>query len=76
MGLPKETRWLCEHASSLEKFSGKWIAFSVERGVVSDGKTLAMVMRKMRAQQAIRKPFVFHVPSKDELQSPRSHAKL
>jgi hypothetical protein len=71
MAFTKETKWFCENASALEKFSGKWVGFSVEKGVLSNGDKLSMVMKKLGSRQAIKKSFVFHVPSKDELQVPR-----
>ncbi len=74
MAFTKETKWLCENASALEKFSGKWVAFSADKGVLANGKTLAVALRKMKIHQAIRRPFVFHVPSKDELLSSQPHA--
>lgn len=70
MSFTKETKWFCENASSLEKFSGKWVAFCVEKGVVSEGDTLDFVMKEIRRRNPAEKPFVFHVPSKDECNNP------
>ncbi len=58
MNLIKETRWLCEHARLLEKFSGQNVMFNTQDGLLTD---------KKKSSEA---PFLFHVPSRDELTSP------
>ncbi len=58
MNLTKETQWLCEHARTLEKFSGQCVVFTTKDGLVSGKK------------KSNETPFLFHVPSKDELNSP------
>lgn len=58
MDMIKETQWLCEHARILEKFSGQCVVFNTKEGIVSG---------KKRSSET---PFLFHVPSKDELISP------
>ena len=70
MNLTKETKWMCEHASALEKFSGKMVMFNVPEGVVSKGSTLDQVLHSAKKKKYDEQPFLFHVPSKDELQSP------
>lgn len=71
MAYTKESKWFCEHASSLERFSGRWIAFGTKNGVVSDGDKLEKVLAIAKRRGHIESPFVFHVPSKDELKAPR-----
>ena len=65
-----ETIWLCEHARALEKFSGRWVKFNVEEGLVCSGDTLNQVLSDSHKKKSHFKPFVFHVPSKDELSHP------
>ncbi|MFN0118000.1 MAG: DUF5678 domain-containing protein [Elusimicrobiota bacterium] len=69
MTLKQETRWLCQNAKRLEKFSGQWVAFHVEEGIVSKGNSLKRIL-DMTFSKNSRQPFVFHVPSKKELLSP------
>ncbi len=71
-----ETRWLCEHARSLERYSGQWVMFSVSEGVVSNNGSLQKVLRSARKLTVDKKPFVFHVPSRDELISPHPPVRL
>lgn len=58
MQLTKETQWLCEHAKTLEKFSGQCVTFTAEEGIM---------LGKKKSSET---PFLFHVPSKDELLAP------
>jgi Family of unknown function (DUF5678) len=66
----RETVWLCEHARALEKFSGQYVKFSVDEGLVCAGETLTQVLSHKAGKKSHAKPFVFHVPSKDELSHP------
>lgn len=70
MGIRKETRWLCENARALEQFSGKWVMFSVEEGLVRKDGSLPRLLRSTKGLRVTDKPFIFHVPSKRELDSP------
>lgn len=70
MEIKSETKWLCEHARSLEKYSGKWVAFRVEDGVIKSGESLEKILSTTRKSGAHENPFVFHVPSKRELIAP------
>ncbi len=76
MELTKEIKWLCENARSLEKFSGQWVMFSTREGVVSNGPSLQKVLNASKKMKPSEKPFVFHVPSKEELGSPVLVAKF
>lgn len=70
MEIKEETKWLCEHARSLEKFSGKWVMFSVNEGIVNSGFSLDKILKSSRKIDRGDRPFVLHVPSKKELTSP------
>ena len=70
MNPTKETKWLCENSRALEKFSGKLVMFSVMKGVLYEGASLDSMMRANKKIKLHNKPFVFHVPSKSELDSP------
>lgn len=61
-------KWLCENAGALEKFSGRWVIFSCEKGVVGSGASLPKALKS--CPKPAGKPFVFHVPSKKELDTP------
>ncbi len=76
MRLTKECKWFCEHASQLEKFSGEWVMFRVEEGIVCHGPTLNSVMNTVRKMKRnLTKPYIFHVPSREELSVPMSPVK-
>ncbi len=62
--------WLCENARRLEQFAGQWVMFNTREGVVSRGESLQAVMKACRRHKMKQDPFIFHVPSKDELSSP------
>lgn len=70
-----ETRWLCENSRSLERFSGQWVVFSVEEGVVQKGESLDHVLKSARRTKMKERSFVLHIPSKGELISPLLVAK-
>ncbi len=74
MDICKETKWLCENAKSLEKFAGQWVVFSSTRGLVGKAGTLNNALRSFRQAKSKSAPFLFHVPSKEELVSPLSVA--
>lgn len=69
MSQKNETRWLCENAGALEKFPGQWIVFSVREGIVEKGDSLDKVLRGTKKCKNGARPFLFHVPSKEELVS-------
>jgi hypothetical protein len=71
MDIKEETKWLCENAKGLEKFAGQWVMFSVKEGVVSCDSSLKKVFKKTTAKiRSSKEPFVFHVPSKQDLLFP------
>lgn len=70
MDVKNETRWLCENAHALERFSGKWVMFSVMEGIVKKDESLTRLLRSARKMRISERPFVFHVPSKRELSAP------
>ncbi len=70
MNFCKETRWLCENAKSLEKFAGQWVMFSANEGLVGNDESFLNVFRSTRSKKSKSTPFVFHVPSKEELAAP------
>lgn len=65
--ITKETKWLCEHSRALERFSGKWVVFSAKEGMVAQSASLNKIIKVTSKFKKAGKPFVFHVPSKDEL---------
>jgi hypothetical protein len=68
MEIRKETKWLCENARALERFSGQWVLFNADGLVKKDG-SLSRLLRAAETQ-VTAKPFVLHVPSKRELENP------
>jgi len=70
MNLAKETRWLCENAKSLEKFPGQWIMFCPTDGVLCKGESLKKVLETVHRKKHPHKPYIFLVPSKDQLGFP------
>ena len=74
MEMRKETKWLCQNAHALERYSGKWVLFDAA-GVVKKDESLAKLLRTWETLHVSDKPFVFHVPSKRELASPLPAAR-
>lgn len=70
MNICKETKWLCENAKSLEKYSGQWVVFSANEGIVDRAGSLSAVLKSFRHMKSKSAPFLFHVPSQEELISP------
>lgn len=70
MDICKETKWLCENAKSLEKFSGRWVVFSSHDGLMRSCDSVATAIKSVRPSKSKISPFLFHVPSKEELVSP------
>ncbi len=70
MALKNETRWLCENSKALEQYSGQWVMFSVNEGVVGKGESLKKVLEDAKKLNIHPRPYVFLVPSKEELGSP------
>ena len=66
----KETKWMCENSKNLEKYSGKWIVFSAAAGLLSTSDTLNPALKTVRHSKSSSAPFLFHVPSKEDLVSP------
>ncbi len=50
---------------SLNKHTGKWVAFINER-IVADGDSLSELMRKVKKKKFPKEPSVLLVPRKDE----------
>ncbi len=69
MKMKNETRWLCENAKSLERFSGQWVVFNVDQGVVGCHTSLSRLLERVRKQHTDA-PFVLHVPEKSALENP------
>jgi hypothetical protein len=61
-------RWLNANEEKLEKFAGQWIAFLEKRGVISSGATLEEALRKAKARAEGESPYMFKVPSNEELE--------
>lgn len=70
MDICKDTKWLCENAKSLEKYAGQWVVFCSSRGLVGKAGSLNTALRSFRHAKSSTHPFLFHVPSKEELVSP------
>lgn len=71
MEIRKETKWLCENARALERFAGQWVVFDTTKGLVNKGDSLMRLLRDASKPPVKDPPFVFHVPSKTELDAPR-----
>ena len=69
MKLKNETRWLCENAKTLERFSGQWVVFNAEQGVVGCHTSLDRLLQ-LTQKQHNDAAFVLHVPAKRDLDSP------
>jgi hypothetical protein len=68
MEIHKQTKWLCEHARQLERFSGQCVLVNVLEDTISKHESLSRVLKTVhRAAPGEQRPFVFHVPSKREL---------
>ena len=67
MEIQKECKWLIENSRKLEKFSGQWVVFNVNEGLVSKGKSLNAVLKMARKKKKAETPFIFHVPPKEEI---------
>lgn len=59
-----EVVWLCENARRLEEYSGKWVMFSTDQGVLKSGENLTEVFN---ASKSRKEHFVFHVPCREDL---------
>lgn len=60
------TEWLRSNAKRIERFSGRWVAFNVDEGVVSKGRSLDLVLRAAKRKKS-DEAFVLHVPSPADL---------
>lgn len=69
MEICKKSKWLCENAHTLERYSGKLVVFDTV-GSVKKSSSLSALLRSAEINQIVNKPFVFHVPSKRELANP------
>lgn len=69
MEICKTTKWLCENAHTLERYSGKLVLFNTF-GVMKKGSSLGSLLRSANINRITEKSFVFHVPSKRELANP------
>ena len=70
MRIQKETKWLCENAKGLEEYSGQWVVFSANEGLVCKGACLERIMKESKKRKLSLKPFVFHVPPKEIAEDP------
>jgi hypothetical protein len=70
MKIRNETKWLCENARDLERYSGQWVMFTTMQGVVRKNDSLTRLLKESKNEPMREKPFVFHVPSKQELAAP------
>jgi len=70
MAVMSETKWLCRNSRELEKFSGQWVLFSAEEGVLRCDASLEKLLVEAKGIRSRPRPFVLHVPSKKEM-SPR-----
>jgi hypothetical protein len=68
MAKKNENFWLCENASKLEQFAGRWVMFDVNEGVVSCEESLDRLIKMVKKHKKVKKPFLFHVPTKDDLE--------
>ncbi|MEW6555999.1 MAG: DUF5678 domain-containing protein [Elusimicrobiota bacterium] len=62
----KGLKWLSKNEKKIEKYSGKWIAFVTNKGILSSGETVKEVIDIAEKKYCISNPFVFKVPRKDE----------
>ena len=75
MEIRSETKWLCENARALERFSGKWVMFTVMEGLLKKDASLTRLLRESGNKPGNDRPFVFHVPSKQELAAPVARSR-
>ena len=61
----EELDWLSKNSKEIEKYSGKWIAFTAKKGILASSKNLREVM-EITKKKNIKEPTVFKVPRKDE----------
>jgi len=66
MDIRQETKWLCENARELERYSGQWVMFNAGEGTFKKNESLSRLLKSAPSAQSER-PFVFHVPSKRAL---------
>lgn len=70
MDICKHTKWLCENTRRLEKYAGRWVAFSTEKNDIRSADSFKQVMRVVGTKRVHAVPFVFHVPPKSALMEP------
>ena len=61
----EELDWLSKNSKVVEKYSGKWIAFTAKKGIIASSKNLKKVM-EITKKKNIKEPTVFKVPRSDE----------
>jgi hypothetical protein len=64
MDICKHTKWLCENTRRLEKYAGRWVAFTTDGDDVRSADSFTKVMRYCGTKRNRSVPFVFHVPEK------------
>ncbi len=67
MDIRNETKWLCENARALEKYSGQWVMFHAGQDTFQKNESLSRLLKSAPIDTAGKRPFVFHVPSKRAL---------
>ena len=65
----KECEWLCENAKSLETYSGKWVLFLPDQGIVGCAQTFKKAVAQANKSRCREKPFLFHVPTPEDVQA-------
>jgi hypothetical protein len=76
MSLIKEAKWMCENSKSLERYAGRWVAFLPEQGIVGCAASLSKALAKAARLKDRKQPFVFHVPTLEELRFPLTTPRL
>lgn len=61
----EELQWLSDHSEEVEKYSGKWIAFTAKHGIVASGTSAKDILNTFK-NKGLRSPSIFKVPRKDE----------
>lgn len=70
MRICRETKWLCENAKTLEQYSGQWVVFSAQSGLMGRAGSATTALKSFRHVKSKDAPFLFHVPAKEEFFSP------
>ena len=65
-----DTESLCEMAGALERFAGQCVVMNPGKRVICGSFSMDVLSRETHKSKWKGKPFVFHVPSKEEVGSP------